>query len=247
MKVLNFRLLIALGLISLPMILSSPAKALSKITVEDPIDSVTEISVPTGHNVVLSFENNRYVQAVWIDDPSILGIATDRALCGQGGGNGCGYATTLRLTRLTGANTALQGASFQQGNGRVTVLNVITTNASGGDNQTYQFAISVGGNSGISQVSIVPQSTPDPSSINRRLAANVDVSQLDIASVRSGMQVALDEGRANTSSAAWIALEQFIELVEAGSQHSDAALQTGVSSRLLIELERIGNLDVTRI
>lgn len=245
MKILSFKTL--LGAVLGLALLAPGAQGLTRIEIEDPRDIVPEISVPGGHNVVLSFQNGRYVQAVWVDDTSILGVATDRPLCDGQSSNNCGFATTLRLTKLTGALTSLQGASFSQGQGRTTVLNVITSDRSGQNNVTYQFAVQTGGASGVSQVAIVPEATTSSEATRPTLSRQKPVTAIDIELVSSGMNSVIESGRADTSSNAWAALTHFFALVGDGTNITTAATESGVNLQLLTELERIGRDEIAQI
>jgi hypothetical protein len=229
--------------------IAAPVKALEKIEITEDIaqGTVPEISVPGGHSVLLNFENDRYIQSVLIDDPRILGVATDRALCiGQSTGGGCGFASAMRLTQISGG-LDLPGVSFSQGNGLATVVSVMTTDRSGDDSEVYQFLVNTtGSSSDVSMISIVPSSQqPVETEVSSSLGRNTTRSSFDISQIKAGRQSAIDQGLADTDSDSWLALEEFIGLVEEGESVANAIAKTEVPVALLTELERMGSISAT--
>lgn len=222
-----------------------PADALTRIEIDDTTatTSVPTLEVPRGHSVVLSLDNGQYIQAIWIDDPSLVGVATDRPLCSGGtSAQNCGSASVVRLTSL-GGSIDLPGASFGQGNGTATVMTLITTDAGGTNRQTYQFTVNaITGRSDVSHVAITPTITTSPSSAQPRvnIQALRDIKTFDIDAVRTGRDIVLANGRANTNSLAWQNLESFLSLLEQNPDVESAASSSGVNRALLAELERTG-------
>ena len=224
----------------------SPARALTKLEITDRTarETVPEIIVPGGHSVLLSFNNDRYIQSILIDDPSILGVATDRTLCGgQSASSGCGFATAMRLTQLSGG-IDLPGASFSSGGGLATIVSVVTTDRTGGDSEIYQFLVNTTGTvtSDISMVSIVPSSGSTNRQPTDSLLENTRRNDFDLPKIESGQRSAIQQGIADTNSEAWQALEQFLELTDKGQSVSDAIAESGVPTALLGELERMGSV-----
>ncbi|MGB3766576.1 MAG: hypothetical protein WA947_08450 [Phormidesmis sp.] len=241
------RKILGLGLAAATLLaIAFPANALTKIEITEQTaqETVPEINVPGGHSVLLNFENGRYIQSILIDDPRILGVATDRALCtGQSSGD-CGFASAVRLTQLSGA-IDLPGASFSQGNGLATVVSVMTTDRSGQDSEVYQFLVNTTGSvtSNVSMVSIVPSTGAEDQDVYLPdISASSGRTDFDLSSIEAGHGSALSQGLANTESEAWQALEQFLKLVEDGTSITEAITRTGVSTVLLGELERIGSV-----
>jgi hypothetical protein len=244
---LNNKHVLALTLAFAGLAIANPANALEKIEITENIaqETVPEISVPGGHSVLLNFENDRYIQSILIDDPAILGVATDRALCmGQSTGGSCGFASAMRLTQISGG-LDLPGSSFSQGNGLATVVSVMTTDRNGDNSEVYQFLINTTGSvsSNVSMVSIVPASQqPIETSSSPSLGGLSTRSNFDISQIKAGRQSAMDQGMADTGSDSWRALEEFIGLVEDGESIANAITQTEVPVTLLTELERIGSI-----
>lgn len=239
------RKILGLGLAALLLAIARPVSALTKIEISEQTaqETVQEIAVPGGHSVLLNFENNRYIQSILIDDPSILGVATDRALCvGQSAGSGCGFASAVRLTQLSGG-IDLPGSSFRQGNGLATVISVMTTDRSGQNSEVYQFLVNTTGSvsTNVSMISIVPSASVNdlPES---DLLASVGRTNFDLQGVAAGRENAISQGLANTKSDAWQALERFLELTADGESIAEAIARTGVSTDLLAELERMGSV-----
>jgi len=233
--------LIAAALLGIPV----PANALTKIEITEQVAQATvpEINVPGGHSVLLNFENGRYIQSILIDDPSILGIATDRALCtSQSSSSSCGFASAMRLTQLSGSIN-LPGASFSQSNGLATVVSVVTTDRSGTNSEIYQFLVNTTGSvtSNVSMISIVSNVSGNDQNLPI-IRERVSRTDFDLYSIKAGRRSAISQGLADTESEAWQALERFLDLAEAGQSITEAILQTGVSTVLLGELERIGSV-----
>ncbi|MEO1349086.1 MAG: hypothetical protein AAFW84_09850 [Cyanobacteria bacterium J06635_15] len=210
-------------------------------------ERVPVITVPGGHSVVLSFDNGQYIHSIWLDDQSILGIATDRPLCGDENANDseCGFARTIRLQRLSG-QLDLSGPSFSTNVGEATLLTVITTDNRGDNPQTYQFLADTTAQapSNVSYVSIVPASAqaPDSLSILQERLQERSGANYDIEAIKTGREVAIAQGLANQASQAWLALENFIDLVENnGYQINVAISESAVSIELLDELQRLSS------
>ncbi|MEM6453185.1 MAG: hypothetical protein AAF703_23070, partial [Cyanobacteria bacterium P01_D01_bin.105] len=227
----------------------SAAQALGRtqLPTEQALETVPKIVVPVGHSVVLSFDNDQYIQSLWIDDPSILGVTTNRPLCGSQQRIGeCGFATSIRLTQLAG-HLDLPGTSFVRGEGRATLITVSTTGADGGGDQLYQFLLELSDAPTVeaSLVSIVaneqipaaaPQTPPTLAALQRSRQ-----SAYDIAQVERGRDMAVVQGLANVDSQAWQDLEEFLRLTGNGVGVSAAMSQSGVLPILLKELERMGD------
>ncbi|MEM9946142.1 MAG: hypothetical protein AAF810_08775 [Cyanobacteria bacterium P01_D01_bin.36] len=223
-------------------------KALERTIIDDETakTSVPVINVPSGHNVVVTMDNNQYIQSIWIDDPSILGVATDRPLCADGTrASNCGSATAMRLTQLSGAIN-LPGASFRQGHGLATVLTVLTTDSTGRSRETYQFTVNITNSpSAISHIAI--SSSSPQTALRDAVPPVIAANALDFSAIKNGRDIALSTERANTDSPAWLRLEDFIQRVDNGSEMSEAARESEVSLRLLSELERIGSAQLSSI
>ncbi|EDX82586.1 hypothetical protein S7335_1290 [Synechococcus sp. PCC 7335] len=216
------------------------AKALTRqeIPSNRALSSVSEITVPRGHSVVLQFQNDRYIQSLWIDDPRIVGIATDRPLCSQNNGSQCGFATSARLTQLNGS-LDLPGANFVDGNGLSTLVSVSTTNRSGTNPQIYQFQLNLvtAQAASTSLVSVVPTSQSDANNTDSLL--RLIRPDYDLEKVKAGKELALERGLADVDSSAWTALENFLILTDDGIAIEEAIAATGVPVELLAELERM--------
>ncbi|NJM98896.1 MAG: hypothetical protein HC800_18630 [Phormidesmis sp. RL_2_1] len=225
--------------------LTIPASALTRIEIDDitAATSISTLEVPRGHSVVLTLDNGQYIQAIWIDDPSLLGIATDRPLCADGtstSSQNCGSASVVRLMSL-GGSIDLPGTSFGQGNGTATVMTLITTDAGGTNRKTYQFTINaITGRSDISHVVITPTLGSDYAQSRVDVQAFRDIRSFDIDAVRVGREIVLANGRANTSSVAWQNLEHFLALLDQNQDVESAAADSGVNRALLVELEHKG-------
>ena len=240
------RKILGLGLAAILLASASPANALTKIEITEQTaqETVSEINVPGGHSVLLNFQNGQYIQSILIDDPSILGVATDRALCTEQSSSGCGFASAMRLTQLSGG-IDLPGTSFRQGNGLATVVSVMTTDRSGGDSEIYQFLVNTTGSvtSNVSMVTIVPSAdVVDGDHTVSDLLASVGRLNFDLSSINAGRRSAISQGLADTKSEAWQALERFMALTEEGASITEAIARTGVSTALLSELERMGSV-----
>ena len=238
------KLLVGISVLAMTLI-SSPAFSLTRQQVSDlTLTSRTErINLSNGHSVTLSMDNGKFIQSVWIDDPSLLGVASDRPFCdANANANNCGNIRLLRLVSLSGALN-LPGLNYQTDNGRATLMTIIATDANGGDSEAYQFEIVMAGSSGgVSRVSIVPEQVKVPS----RAAARIRPAfSGDIVAVELGMQQVMAEGRARTDSVHWENLQEFIETVNDGEAIGDAITQTGVSRELLAELESIGKSQIS--
>ena len=225
------------------------AKALTRqeIPSNRALNNVSEITVPRGHSVVLQFQNDRYIQSLWIDDPRIVGIATDRPLCGQIGGSQCGFATSARLTQLNGS-LDLPGSSFVDGNGLSTLVSVSTTNRNGTNPEIYQFQLNLvtAQTAGTSLVSVVPNSPRNApnnaDSLLRSIRPNYDLEK-----VKAGRDLAVEQGLADVNSNAWAALENFLILTDDGIDIEEAIAATEVPIDLLAELERMVELAPTPV
>lgn len=222
---------------------SSAAQALARqeISTDTALSNVSEITVPRGHSVVLQFQNDHYIQSLWIDDPTVVGIATDRPLCGQTGSNQCGYASSARLTQLSGA-VALPGTSFSTQDGVSTLVNVSTTNRSGTNPQIYQFKLNIveASTASTSLVAVVRdggRSENYTNSLLRSIRPNYNLEK-----VRIGRDMAIQQGIADTNSSAWLALENFLSMTQRGIGVEAAIDATEVSIELLAELERMVEL-----
>lgn len=241
------RKLLAMLVVGSVLFTQKPAKAVGETTIVDDIarSSVTDLSVPTGHSVVVSFENDRYIQSIWIDDPAILGVATDRALCtpSNQGGSSCGFASIARLTQLTGA-IDLPGSNFSNGNGQITMVTFVTTDRSGENSELYQFMITAvpSSTANSSLVSII-QSQPREAAIPgdaRSMQRSAVMRNYDINLIKRGRNRALSSGLADVESEAWNSLEDFISNVDNGMSPREAVGETGVSPSLLLELQQMG-------
>lgn len=232
---------IAALLLGLAALSANPAAAAGRREISDRefATSVPNIDISSGQNVVISFDNDRYIQTIWIDDPALLGVATDRPLCSGGSsrGQGCGFAQTLRFTRLSGG-LDLPGASFGTHNGRATMVTILTTDANGRDRQSYQVQVTaIDGGEVPSLVSITTgrQETTE---------ARIDrfrQQTFSIEKIARGRNVALEQGMADIQSEAWQRLESFMALVERGTSTREALGESGVDARLLFELEKLGS------
>ncbi|MEO1396010.1 MAG: hypothetical protein AAFV90_24195 [Cyanobacteria bacterium J06634_5] len=235
------------GLIaSFTLLWAMPSLALTRTEIDDStaMSTVPTVTVPGGHSVVVSFDNNRFIQSLWIDDPAILGATTNRPLCGQqAASNGCGFATAVRLTQLTGA-LDLPGTSFRQSNGLATLVSVSTTNAQGTDPRIYQFTVNTTGNttSNTSLVSIVPSRDTTNASSTDTLQAlrRPGRGRYNLSEIRSGHGTAITRGIADVESDAWLALEEFLIMTDEGISIAKAINDSGVPAALLTELERLG-------
>ena len=221
------------------LIFLNPGKGLTleRIQLEDSValDRVPEVVVPGGHSVVLSFKNNQFIQSVWLDDPSILTLTTDRQLCIGGAIDieQCGFSQFIRLTMVNRASAVnaplveLNGPSFSSGGGESTLLTVITTDGAGMNRQVYQFTVvtTLIRTPNISLVEIVPSR-----------------QGLTIAAIKNGAVFALANGSADRRSDDWQRLELFVELVEArGRSISSAIRESNVSVQLLNYLQELGS------
>lgn len=222
---------------------SSTAQALARqeISTDTALSNVSEITVPRGHSVVLQFQNDHYIQSLWIDDPTIVGIATNRPLCGQTGSRQCGYASSARLTQLSGA-VALPGTHFSSQDGVSTLVSVSTTNRSGTNPQIYQFKLNIvnASTASTSLVAVVPdrsRSEEYTNSLLRSIRPNYDLEK-----IRTGRDMAVQQGIADTNSSAWLALENFLSMTQRGIGIEAAIDATAVSIELLAELERMVEL-----
>ena len=229
--------------VSLSLLWALPSIALTRTEIDDStaMSSVPTITVPGGHSVVVAFDNDRFIQSLWIDDPAILGATTNRPLCGQQtASSGCGFATAVRFTQLTGSLN-LPGASFRQSNGLATLVSVSTTNAEGSDPQIYQFTINTTGEvtSNASLVTIIPnRGTANSGSTD--VLRRPGQGRYDLDGIRAGHGTAITRGIADIESAAWLALEDFLVMTDSGMSVSEAISRSSVPASLLSELERLG-------
>ena len=226
---------------------SSAAIALTRqdISSQTALSSVPEITVPEGHSVVLQFQNDHYIQSLWIDDPTILGIATDRPLCSGFNDNRCGFATSVRFTQLSG-DIALPGASFANDSGLSTLVSISTTNRAGNNPLIYQFLVNTVSSqtADISIVTITPnrQAATQVAEDNTTALLRSIRPNYDLDKIRHGRELAVRQGIADTASEAWIALESFLVLTDSGASIASAIQATEVPLRLLAELERMAEL-----
>lgn len=215
----------------------SPSIALRRLEVDENRlhDTVYEINIPNGHSVVLSLDNNQYINSIWIDNPAGLGVITDRNLCSdsQDGGN-CGFAQYIRLTRLpkTAQNEPLEelsGPSFSSGQGEEsTLVTIITTNLRGGNRQAYQFLATATGSrsSEVSLISIIPHSN-----------SNI----VSIEAIKNGRIIAIHQGMADEDSEAWQSLEYFLSLINERYSVEEAIQVSSVPLELLNRLQQLNN------
>ena len=211
--------------------LAAPASALERLTLGTPeaLSGVPEIIVPSGHSVVLEFKNGHFIQSVWVDDQSILAVATERPLCPRAGGrstDSCGFASLLRLRRLSGA-LAIPGTSFSQGGDPSTVLTVLTTDRAGGNPQTYQFTV------------VTTDQRPSPYS-HISILPTQSRQAYDLNAIERGIQVAIRDGLADHDSIEWSRLNRFLQLVQSQVPMALAMDHSAVSPELLQALERLG-------
>lgn len=212
--------------------------ALERQTVADTTaaSTVTPVMVSQGHSTVLNFVNGQYVQSVWIDNPNVLGVATDRPLCGSGGdSNGCGNASSIRLTSLNGS-LGLPGRGYASNGGTTTLVTINTVGNQGAI--PYQFEVTT--NVPSSPVSMVVIESTSVQSESDRPDLSVLTSRIDIEKVRAGMEAAISSGQADVDSDAWRSLESFLMLVERGQSVAGAMRISAVPVRLLNALQSMG-------
>ena len=210
------------------------ALALQPMQLEDATvqASVPELTVPDGHTVVVSFENDEFIQLIWVDDPGILGITTDRPLCRADVDSAtCGYATLLRLRQLE-STLPLPGSHFATDAGRSTLVSVATTDSAGANQAVYQFQVTLTADPSASS-SLVSIVSPQPPSTG--IGALYDIEQ-----IRTGRTLALSQGLADIESSEWQAFEAFMALVDEDAPLAQAILESNVSPRLLQALQELG-------
>lgn len=226
------------------------AEAASRIRVPDSTfeDSAYTVNISNGHNTVIQLSNGLFISSVWIDDPSILGVATDRPLCEDGSNsNNCGFVQLIRLTAINGVD--IPGQSFSTSGGRITLLNLIVTDRNGNNRQLYQFEVKLAGSSnGVSVISIVPDGTRGVARENLTLPNRLRILSGNLIPLRNGMAAAIAVGRADESSDAWANLLKFIELMESGDiTVVEAIRESQVSTRLIATLEEMSSSELSVI
>lgn len=221
------------------------ADANSKVRIPDTTfeDNAQIINLSNGHSTIIQLANGKYISSVWIDDPGLLGAATDRPLC-EGGGNSsgdCGFAQTVRLVPADGLD--IPGQSYYTPNGMVTFINLIVNDANGNDRDVYQFEVRFTGISGgVSLLSIVPGSERNTPSNTLTLPNRMQILSGDLDPLRAGMANAIASGRADESSDAWKNLLRFVDLIEAGDTTIvEAIRESDVNTRLISELEKMSS------
>lgn len=227
------------------------AKANSKIRIPDTtFDNDSQIvNLSSGHSTTIQLDNGRYISSVWIDDPGLLGVATDRPLC-EGGGNSsnnCGFAQTIRLVPVGGLD--IPGQSYYTPSGMVTLLTMIVTDRSGNNRDAYQFEVRFTGVSGgVSMLSIVPESQGNAPARNLTLPNRMAILSGNLTPLRNGMAAAIAAGQADESSDAWSNLLTFIDLVEEGDiTIVEAIRESRVNTRLISALEGMSSSELSVI
>lgn len=227
----------------------SPAYALSRVDIETQtaLSSVPQVTVPTGHSVVLDFKNGDYIQSIWIDAPSLVGLTTNRPLCSTASSSDCGFATSLRLTQLTGSLN-LPGVSYAD-DGLNTIISIQTTDRNGGNANIYQFVVNAisAATADATLISIVPAApAEEPESVLSTLRRQQRPQSFDLAAIRIGKAYARTSAQADMASEAWAQLETFMELAET-LPIAEAIARSGVSIELLSALQRFGDASTNRI
>ena len=250
-----------MAVMSVPLLLGFSSSAIAanriKLKTSDALNQVIPVNVPVGHSVTLNFNNDQYIQTIWVDDPALLGVATDRALCATRRASGdCGFASAVRLIQLNGS-IVLPGVSYQGIGGRTSLVTITTTDSAGANAEIYQFEIAASGASqaSASLISIVPDIVTIERQETRQETAEPSISQrvrsqrpLNISRIREGRAMAIEQGIADLTSEAWQAFEKFIELSkDENFSISEAIVETGVPISLLHELNRMGSAEIAEI
>ncbi|MGC1219911.1 MAG: hypothetical protein WA883_20760, partial [Phormidesmis sp.] len=159
----------------------------------------------------------------------------------------CGFATSLRLTQLTGSLN-LPGVSYAD-DGLNTIISIQTTDRNGGNANIYQFVVNAisAATADATLISIVPAApAEEPESILSTLRRQQRPQSFDLAAIRIGKAYARTSAQADMASEAWAQLETFMELAET-LPIAAAIARSGVSIELLSALQRFGDASTNRI
>ncbi|QFS52599.1 hypothetical protein [Nostoc sphaeroides] len=194
-----------------------------------------KIKVWNGSGVSISFyEVKEMVKRVWIDDPSQVLIDTDGCLEGIDQNCQNSSAGLLHLRRIK--KVPVPGLPQTS-----TTLLTVVTQTQDGSKHIYHFQVTPSNSRPeYSQVSIIKD---QPSSLVTRPKLSPLVQTINTTKhIRAGMRVAISNGWLNQSDELHNRIEQFLTHFQAGEQMPAAALQAGVSLKLVNKLIELGQI-----
>lgn len=215
---------------------------LSSQTAQGTYDSnVYRISLGTTQGVNLSFiRTGETIQKVWLDDPSRIVIDFDGCLSPAAAsaiGNSCGTFNGATLIHIRQLRRAIElPTELTTGNGRSSLLTVMTNSSSG--TKVYQFQLALG--SGMPPYSMVEVVLSSPPSSTQIQNVSDEIRTRILSQLKDGLAVAQTQGLLDTQSPAYTQALNLIALLQSGTKFEDAMVQSGVPRPLINRLRSLG-------
>lgn len=191
------------------------------------------IKVWNGHGVSISFyRTGEIIKKIWLDDPSKFVIDVDGCLKGLGE---CGEKETgaglIHLRRIE--RVKIPGLPQAQYGTHLTVITEL-----GGAKKTYHFQVVPGsGKPEYSQLEIIGDTAREEPA--RQLKADYTAIS-DSKYLAKGLQAALEKQWITTNSPLWQRLTKVVELRSQGQELAVAAINSGVSMKVIEKLMALG-------
>lgn len=236
-NLLKFTLLTQLTITPLLSVSSATAAIVRQIPasqVSGETATLTTVKVWNGHGVSISFyRTGEIIKKIWLDDPSKFVIDVDGCLKGLGEcgeketGAGLIHLRRIETIKIPGLPQAQHG----------THLTVITE--SGGTKKTYHFQVVPGsGKPEYSQLEIIGDTASREEPARQPKADYTAIS--DSKYLAKGLQAALEKQWITTNSALWQRLTKVVELRSQGQELAVAAINSGVSMKVIEKLMALG-------
>lgn len=203
----------------------------SNIATSNSEGEIPLIELSSGYGVNISFiPTGEIVEKVWLDNPAIATLDVDGCLSGLSkkcdSENG---ATVLHLRRI-------KPLKFEQlPSSNSSLLTVVTK----GDDkrQIYLFKVAIGDKTPkFNTIEI----TPNQQELNTDIFSNItNINNLQL--INRGLFVAQQQRLISEESRLMSRIKKFLISVKSGEQISDAALDSGISLRLVNRLIELGN------
>jgi hypothetical protein len=197
---------------------------------------VQRIVLGTTQGVNLSFiRTGETIQRVWLDDPSRVVVDFDGCLssalseASQCQSNSAG-TTIVHIRQLSERiNFPSQAVS---GNGRISLLTVVTNSTSG--RKIYQFQLVLqGGAPPHSLIEIIPSPAPTPAQL---VSISQEYQQTVLRQLSQGLASAEASGLVDRTSPAYAQLQSCIALMQQGTAFAEAMQQSNVPSALVDQI-----------
>ena len=205
--------------------------------------SVYRIELGSTQGVNLSFiRTGETIQKVWLDDPSRIVIDFDGCLSPAGGASlgtsTCGTSNGATLIHIRQLRSAIAlPIELTTGNGRSSLLTVMTNSPSG--TKVYQFQLALG--SGAPPYSMVEVIASPPPSAAQMQNVSDEIRTRILDQLKSGLAAAQTQGILDTSSPAYTQALNLIALLQSGTQFDAAMQQSGAPRTLIARLRSLGS------